>query len=290
MTETHTEPTATPSAATGDPLLEVRGLSVSFRQHGRRFDALSDVDLTVMPGETLGVVGESGAGKSTLGRAVLGLVAPSAGTIRFDGHDITGAGRRQRLALASRLQVVFQDPFSSLNPARPVRTALAEPLRAQRRPHAEIAARTTEMLARVGLPAEAADRYPRSFSGGQLQRIAIARALMVEPDLVICDEALSALDLSIQAQIINLLLELKRDLGLAYLFIGHDLAVIRHLADRVLVLQDGCVVETGTAAQVCTAPAQEYTRRLMEAAPLPDPRTERERLAARARRMREPAR
>jgi len=266
---------------TDAPLLEVRDLSVDFR-HGRRaFQALDGVSLDVMPGETVGVVGESGAGKSTLGRAILGLVPVTSGTIRFDGQDITRAGHRERVAIAARLQVVFQDPNSSLNPARTVGSSLAEPLLGQRTERAEIAGRVAAMLTRVGLPPSAAGRYPREFSGGQRQRIAIARALIVSPALVVCDEALSALDLSVQAQIINLLLELRRDLGLAYLFIAHDLAVVRHLASRIVVLRRGQVVERGTAEQVCEQPSDAYTKALMEAAPVPDPAEERARLTAR---------
>jgi ABC-type glutathione transport system ATPase component len=278
----------TPAApvAAGAPeaefLLQVRELSVSYGRGGREHRALDSVSLDIRPGETVGVVGESGAGKSTLGRAVLGLVPVTSGSIRFGGQDITRLGHRERVAVAARLQVVFQDPDSSLNPARTIRSSLAEPLRGQRRPRREVAGRVAEMLERVGLPADAAGRYPRQFSGGQKQRIAIARALIVSPELVVCDEALSALDLSVQAQIINLLLELRRDLGLAYLFIGHDLAVVRHLADRVLVLRQGRVVEQGSAAQVCEQPADPYTKALMEAAPVPDPRQERARLSARA--------
>jgi ABC-type glutathione transport system ATPase component len=274
-------PEAGPPGPPAESLLQVRDLTVGYR-HGRRVHyALDRVSLDVRPGETLGVVGESGAGKSTLGRAVLGLVPATAGSIRFGGQDITGLRRRDRVALAARLQAVFQDPDSSLNPARTIGSSLAEPLLGQRRPRGEVAGKVAAMLTRVGLPAEAAGRYPRQFSGGQKQRIAIARALIVSPQLVVCDEALSALDLSVQAQIINLLLELRRDLGLAYLFIGHDLAVIRHLADRVAVLRAGRVVEQGSAAQVCAEPADPYTRALMAAAPVPDPRRERARLAAR---------
>jgi peptide/nickel transport system ATP-binding protein len=286
-------PAAFPEASTALPspalpttvhtrsLLQVRDLTVSYRHGSRAHHALHQVSLDVQPKETVGIVGESGAGKSTLGRAVLGLVPVSAGTIRFGGQDITRLARRDRVALAARLQVVFQDPDSSLNPARTVGSSLAEPLLGQRRPRAEVAGMVAAMLERVGLPADTAGRYPRQFSGGQKQRIAIARALIVSPQLVVCDEALSALDLSVQAQIINLLLELRRDLGLAYLFIGHDLAVIRHLADRVVVLRNGKVVEHGTAAQVCEQPADPYTKALMAAAPGPEPRQERARLAAR---------
>lgn len=273
--------TALPSAAQTGSLLQVRDLTVSYRHGGRAHHALDQVSLDVRAKETVGIVGESGAGKSTLGRAVLGLVPVTAGTIRLGGQDITRLTRRDRVALAARLQVVFQDPDSSLNPARTVGSSLAEPLLGQRRPRGEVAGKVTAMLERVGLPADAVNRYPRQFSGGQKQRIAIARALIVSPQLVVCDEALSALDLSVQAQIINLLLELRRDLGLAYLFIGHDLAVIRHLADRVVVLRKGRVVEQGTVAQVCEQPADPYTKALMAAAPVPEPRQERARLAAR---------
>ncbi len=274
-------PETEPSTPQAEPLLQVRGLTVGYRHGGQLHRALDQVSLDVQPRETVGIVGESGAGKLTLGRAVLGLVPVTAGTIRFGGQDITRLTRRDRVAIAARLQVVFQDPDSSLNPARTVGSSLAEPLLGQRRPRAEVAGKVAAMLERVGLPADAVSRYPRQFSGGQKQRMAIARALIVSPQLVVCDEALSALDLSVQAQIINLLLELRRDLGLAYLFIGHDLAVIRHLADRVMVLRKGQVVEQGTAAQVCEQPADPYTKALMEAAPVPDPREERARLAAR---------
>ena len=263
-------------------LLEVSEVTVGYRHGGRVHRALDRVSLDVQAGQTVGIVGESGAGKSTLGRAVLGLVPVTGGTIRFGGQDITRLGRRDRVALAARLQVVFQDPNSSLNPARTVGSSVAEPLLAQRGPRREVAGKVAEMLERVGLPGDAAGRYPRQFSGGQRQRMAIARALIVSPELVVCDEALSALDLSVQAQIINLLLELRRDLGLAYLFIGHDLSVIQHVADRVVVLRKGQVVEQGIAAQVCEQPADPYTKALMEAAPVPDPRQERPRLTARA--------
>jgi len=272
---------AVPGAPQTESLLQVRDLTVAYRHGGREHHALNQVSFDVQAGETVGIVGESGAGKSTLGRAVLGLVPVTAGTVRFCGQDITRLTRRDRVALAARLQVVFQDPDSSLNPARTVGSSLAEPLLGQRRPRGEVTGKVAAMLERVGLPTDAVSRYPRQFSGGQKQRIAIARALIVSPRLVVCDEALSALDLSVQAQIINLLLELRRDLGLAYLFIGHDLAVIRHLADRVAVLRKGRVVEQGTAAQVCERPADPYTKALMEAAPVPDPRQERARLAAR---------
>ena len=271
-----------PGAPANPALLAIDRLSVEFR-HGRRhtFRALEDVSLSVAPGETVAVIGESGAGKSTLGRAVLGLVPVASGTISFRGEDITRAGHATRVRLASRLQVVFQDPRSSLNPSRLVGSSLAEPLLHEGLTRQEMHRRVVAMLDRVGLDGSAASRYPREFSGGQSQRIAIARALMTSPDLVICDEALSALDLSVQAQIINLLVDLRKDFGLALVFIGHDLAVVPHLAHRVVVLRNGRVVESGPVEQVCGSPADPYTRALMAAAPVPDPRLERARLAAR---------
>jgi ABC-type glutathione transport system ATPase component len=281
--------TVAASAPTGARhLLEVRDISVTYRQGRRHFRALDGVSIDVGVNETLGVVGESGAGKSTLGRAILGLVPVASGTIHFDGADITHLRHGGRIELAARLQAVFQDPNSSLNPARTVRSSLAEPLVGQRLPRGEMAARVAAMLERVGLPVTAADRYPRQFSGGQRQRIAIARALMVNPRLVICDEALTALDLSVQAQIINLLSDLRREFGLSYVFIGHDLAVVRHIADRVVVLRRGRVVENGPTAQVCSQPSDPYTKALMDAAPVPDRREERARLTARAALLGEP--
>jgi oligopeptide/dipeptide ABC transporter ATP-binding protein len=265
-----------------EPLLEIHGLTVTYRRGRGRppLTALTNVDLTVAPGETLSIVGESGSGKTTLGNAVLGLVAPTAGSIHFAGEDITAASTRRRRQLTEDIQVVFQDPHGSLNPARTVGQTLEEPLlahrpmsRAQRR--AEVAA----ALDRVGLDHDAASRYPAEFSGGQLQRIAIARALMLSPHLVVCDEAVSALDLSIQAQILNLLRQLQHDLGLSYLFISHDLAVVRHVSDRVAVLYHGRLMETGTASDVCDQPVHPYTRALLAAAPVPDPVEQRRRRA-----------
>ncbi len=262
------------------PLLQVRDLVVDFHHRGRRHRALDRVDLEVFPGETVAVVGESGAGKSTLGRAVLGLVPVRSGTIRFDGRDVTHASHRTRSAIASQLSAVFQDPYSSLNPARTVGDSLAEPRLAQgARRGPGLAGDIERMLVAVGLDVEAAGRYPRQFSGGQRQRIAIARALMTSPALVICDEPLSALDLSVQAQIINLLVTLRAERGLAYLFIGHDLAVVRHIAQRVVVLRQGQVVEAGTVGDVCDRPADPYTRRLVSWAPVPDPTIQRRRIA-----------
>jgi oligopeptide/dipeptide ABC transporter ATP-binding protein len=266
-------------------LLTVTDLAVEFSQ-GRRKPPLRAVDgvsLELDRKETLGVVGESGSGKTTLGRAVLGLVPVNAGTIEFNGEDITHATYRRRRALSRDLQVVFQDPYSSLNPVRTIGQTLEETLRPQGVPGAARQTRVREILERVGLPAEAWSRYPGHFSGGQRQRIAIARALIVQPQLVICDEPVSALDLSIQAQILNLLRELQRELGLAYLLISHDLAVVRNFAHRIVVLYRGRVMEEGRATEVYSAPAHPYTRALLNAAPVPDPKVQRARRGARPR-------
>ncbi|MEN3284452.1 MAG: hypothetical protein V7607_5592 [Solirubrobacteraceae bacterium] len=262
------------------PLLDVTDLTVEYPRGRRKppLRALDAVSLAIEPGETVGLVGESGSGKSTLGRAVLGLVPARSGTIRFDGRDITHAAAEERRRLSADLQAVFQDPYSSLNPARTVRQTLAEPLGVHERlSRAQTRERVEAMLRRVGLPADAAERYPRHFSGGQRQRIAIARALMLSPRLVISDEAVSALDLSIQAQILNLLLTLQEELSLSYLFISHDLAVVRHLSHRVVVLYRGEVVESGPTAQVCDAPTHPYTRGLLASAPVADPAVQRKR-------------
>lgn len=255
-------------------LLQVAGVTVRYEVGRGRppVVALDDVALRVAAGETLGVVGESGSGKSTLGNVVSGLVAPVSGTVHFDGDDITRADARRRRGLTRDIQVVFQDPYGSLNPVRTVGQTLEESLVAHGRPRR--GARRTAVAAalrRVGLDGDAAGRYPAHFSGGQLQRIAIARALVASPRLLVCDEAVSALDLSVQAQILNLLSDLQRTLGLAYLFISHDLAVVRHVSHRVTVLRRGRVVETGSAVQVCERPRDPYTRALLDAAPVPDP-------------------
>jgi ABC-type glutathione transport system ATPase component len=257
------------------PLLELHDLRVEFAGRGRRdrpVTAVDGVSLRVAAGETLGLVGESGSGKSTIGNAVLGLV-PAAGQIRFAGREIGNLPPRERRELARHLQVVFQDPYGSLNPSRTIGSTLARPLRLHRGQTRQAAAeRVTEVLRQVGLSPDAARRYPAYFSGGQRQRIAIARALVLEPELVICDEPTSALDLSVQAQILNLLLELQQRLGLAYLFISHDLDVVRHVSDRVAVLHRGRVVEEGPADLVTTSPSHPYTQALLAAVPVPDPR------------------
>lgn len=269
--------------AEGPNLLEVRDLTVTYGRGRRSLQAVDGVSFDIGHGETVGLVGESGSGKSTIGRSVLGLVRVSGGVVRFRGEDITRAGRARRRALSRQLQVVFQDPYSSLNPARTVGQTLAEPLRVHERlSGADLHHRIAAALDAVGLSADAAERYPVSFSGGQRQRIAIARALMLSPSLVICDEPVSALDLSMQAQVINLLLELQERLQLSYLFISHDLALVRHLSHRILVLYRGRVMETGPADRVSAAPAHPYTQRLLAAAPLPDPVLQRRRRHERA--------
>lgn len=261
-------------------LLQVSDLTVEFRQGRRRppFRAVDGVSLSIGAGETVGLVGESGSGKSTIGRAILGLTPVRSGTVEFDGRDITRAGFRTRRALSERLQVVFQDPYSSLNPARTIGQTMAEPLRVHSSvPPAEASERVAAMLERVGLPADAARRYPSQFSGGQRQRIAIARSLMLSPALLICDEPVSALDLSIQAQVLNLLADLQRELGLSYLFVAHDLPVVRRLSHRIVVLYRGQIMETGPAGRVYARPAHPYTRALLAAVPEPDPRVQRAR-------------
>ncbi|MBO0769874.1 MAG: ABC transporter ATP-binding protein [Actinobacteria bacterium] len=261
-------------------LLEIRDLTVQYRRgHGKQpLTALREACLTVAPGETVALAGESGSGKSTLGNAVLGLVPVTSGTITFAGEDITYASPRRRRGLTQDIQAVFQDPYGSLNPVRAIGSTLAEPLLAhQRLGRAAVAARVTSALERVGLRADAAGMYPGQFSGGQRQRIAIARALMLSPRLIICDEPLSALDLSVQAQVLNLLRDIQRDLGVSYLFTTHDLSVIPHIAHRLVVLYRGRVVETGPASQVCASPGHPYTQELLSAAPVPDPAQQRAR-------------
>ncbi|WP_405994697.1 ATP-binding cassette domain-containing protein [Streptomyces sp. NBC_00986] len=254
-------------STTARPLLDIRDLSVSYHRAGKGTPAIRDVSLDIRPGETVALVGESGSGKSTLGRAVLGLTAVTRGTILFEGQDITHARGARRRELSKSVQAVFQDPNGSLNPALTVGQTLAEPLLVHARDErAVVQRRVREVLALVGLPPEAADRYPRQFSGGQRQRIAIARALVMSPKLIVCDEPVSALDLSVQAQILNLFTDLQRETGVSYLFISHDLAVVRHLAQRIVVLYRGDVVEQGTTEDVYADAQYPYTRRLLAAA------------------------
>lgn len=263
-----------------DELLELDMVTVEFptRRGQPPLRAVDAVSLTVGERETVGVVGESGSGKTTLGRAILGLTAVSSGTVKFDRADITHLGYRARRAVSSDLQVVFQDPFSSLNPTRTVGQTLGETLGVQKRlDKSDLDNRVGEMLEKVGLPRQAAKRYPAQFSGGQRQRIAIARALMASPRLVICDEAVSALDLSVQAQVLNLLRSLQNEFALSLLFIAHDLAVVRHISHRIVVMYRGRVMEEGPAEAVYTEPMHPYTQTLLASAPLSDPRAQRAR-------------
>lgn len=257
-----------------EPLLEVIDLEVVYRPRRRlpAFQALYSVSLTIAAGETLGIVGESGSGKSSLGKAVLGLEPTAGGQISFDGHDITHAGRAAHRSLSKQMQVVFQDPYSSFNPSRTIGQSVAETL--VRQPDldgGQVRRRVGDMLERVGIERSAMSRYPSQFSGGQRQRIAIARALLPRPRLVICDEPVSALDLSVQAQVLNLLADLRDELGVAYLFISHDMGVVRHICDRAVVLQRGRVVETGSVTDVYEHPQHPYTQTLIAAAPVADP-------------------
>lgn len=266
------------------PLLEVDDLVVEYPGKGffaKPFRALHGVSIQIGQGETLGLVGESGSGKTTLGRAVLGLAPVSGGTVRFDGQDISHATRRDRRALSKDLQVVFQDPYTSLNPSLTVGDILSEPLGIQGVTGAQARARVQELLDRVHMPRDAMDRLPREFSGGQRQRIAIARALALRPRLIVCDEPVSALDLSTQARVLDLLLEIQEATGVAYLFVSHDLDVVRHVSHRVAVMYRGEIVEQGPAAKVTTDPDHPYTQRLLLASPVPDPDRQAERRAAR---------
>jgi ABC-type oligopeptide transport system ATPase subunit len=240
--------------------------------------AVDGVSLTIQRGETLGLVGESGCGKSTLGRAILRLYEPTDGRIVFDGRDITHLGSEQLRPLRRKMQMVFQDPFASLNPRHSVGRIVGEPLRAHSLAgRGDVTPRVRELLEIVGLPGDAIGRYPHEFSGGQRQRIGVARALAVNPDFIVADEPVSALDVSIQAQILNLLKDLQSDFGLTYLFIAHDLAVVRNVSDHIAVMNKGKIVETGDAEQIYKNPQDEYTRALLAAVPVPDPRRMRER-------------
>jgi oligopeptide transport system ATP-binding protein len=254
------------------PLLEVRHLSVSFpAARGEAVRAVDDVCFVAEPGTTVGLVGESGSGKTTIGRALLKLIpgnANVAGQVFFDGREILALRERDFRPLRREIQMIFQDPFNSLNPRQRVASIIAEPLEIHCRAlsKAERLARVAELLTQVGLPAEAMNRYPHEFSGGQRQRIGIARALAARPRFIVCDEPVSALDVSVQAQIVNLLQDLQEQLGLTYLFIAHDLAVVEHISNQVLVMHAGRIVEAASAEAIYQNPQHEYTRRLLAAA------------------------
>lgn len=267
-----------------EALLSIRNLSVTFRQRrsSSAVRAVDDVSFDVGPGEVVAVVGESGSGKSTIGNAVVGLAPVSSGAILVHGQETASRKRKvDRRSVSKHVQIVFQDPFGSLNPSRTIGQALVEPLfgRSDAGPCPREAA--GEMLTAVGLPGDSLDRYPASFSGGQRQRIVIARALMGTPELVICDEPVSALDVSVQAQVLNLLADLQRQRGVSYLFVSHDLGVVRRIAHRVVVLYRGQVMEIGPASEVCATPRHPYTQALLAAAPVPNPAVQRQRRLAR---------
>jgi len=252
-------------AAAVTPLIALEGLHVRFPVGRMVLRAIDDVSLSVAPGETLALVGESGSGKSTLGNVVAGLQAPTAGTLRFKARAMDAAVRRES---RRAIQIVFQDPFSALDPRMPISAIIAEPLLIQRiGTAAERRDQAAALIEQVGLPRDALNRYPHEFSGGQRQRIAIARALAPEPELIVADEPLSALDVSIQSQVLNLLRAIQRARGLAYLFISHDLAVVNHLADRVAVLYLGRLVEVAERAQLFDTPSHAYTQTLLDAVP-----------------------
>lgn len=268
----------------GDEILRIEGLVKHFpivkgflRRKVGAVKALDGVDLALRQGETLGIVGESGCGKSTLARCILRLLQPTAGKIWFEGREITHIGREEMRAVRKDIQIVFQDPYASLNPRMTVRDIVGEPmivhkLNVKNRQH-----RVAELLERVGLSPEHASRYPHEFSGGQRQRIGIARALALDPKLIVCDEPVSALDVSIQAQIVNLLEDLQAEKQLTYIFIAHDLSVVRHISDRVMVMYLGKTMEVAEQQELYERPLHPYAQALLSAVPIPDPSKEKER-------------
>lgn len=268
------------------PLLDIQNLKMHFPVKGGVFlrpvgwcQAVDGVSLAIDRGETLGLVGESGCGKSTLGKCIVRLLNPTAGNIVFDGHDVTHMSRREILPLRREMQMIFQDPGDSLNSRHTVGSILEEPFIIHKigATAGERRRKVDELLEKVGLASSAATRFPFEFSGGQRQRIGIARAIALNPKLIVCDEPVSALDVSVQSQVLNLMLDLQRDLGLSYLFIAHDLAVVRHVSDRVAIMYLGKIVELADADSIYQNPRHAYTKALISAIPLPDPDSHRER-------------
>ncbi len=276
MTESATATTGS-SPATGEPIVEVKDLTKHFSVENKgRIHAVEKVSLAVERRETLAVVGESGCGKSTLAYLIIRLLNPTSGTITLDGSDITNLPAQELREHRRKMQIVFQDPFASLDPRRPIGKAVGEPLEIHRSvPRKEIPETVASLLERVGLSADDMPQYPHQFSGGQRQRICIARALALRPDLVIADEAVSALDVSIQAQVVNLMMDLQAELGLSFLFISHDLAVVERIAHRVAVMYLGQVVELGPRRAVFENPTHSYTKLLLDSVPVADPRQRR---------------
>jgi oligopeptide transport system ATP-binding protein len=273
-----------------EALLDVKNLTKYYTQaagwlgraNGDVVKAVDGVSFTIQPGETFGLVGESGCGKTTTGRCILRLIEPTEGEVLFDGRDVVKLGRREMRDLRRQIQIIFQDPYSSLNPRMTVGGIVEEPLIIHGRgSQTERRERVEELIRLVGLSADIISRYPHEFSGGQRQRIGIARALALNPRLIVCDEPVSALDVSVQAQIVNLLQDLQSRLGIAYLFISHGLGVVRHLAHRVGIMYAGKLVEVGSSQEIFSKPLHPYTRLLLAAVPVPDPGNKRDRLASR---------
>jgi oligopeptide transport system ATP-binding protein len=278
--------TGASTAYTGESLLEVNDLVMHFPiKSGLLIDrtvdyvrAVDGISFNVKRGETMGLVGESGSGKSTSCRAVLQLLTPTSGSVKFEGREIAGLGRRAMRPLRREMQMIFQDPYASLNPRKRIGQIVGDQLKIQKVASGkELRSRVQSLLERVGLSPEHYNRFPHEFSGGQRQRIGIARALALDPKLVICDEPVSALDVSIQAQIVNLLDDLQDELGLTYVFVAHDIGVVRHISDRIAVMNQGKIVEIGDADQVCERPTDAYTKKLLSAVPIADPRESRAR-------------
>lgn len=271
------------------PILSVKDLSVTFdvRRSGAwpwtpplKLHAVSEMSFDLMPGQCLGVVGESGSGKSTLARAIVGTVPSSGGQINFEGADLAGMGSRERRVHRRDVQMIFQDPLAALNPRMTVGEIIAEPLITHEpaTPRSEVKARVRTLMERVGLLPNLINRYPHEFSGGQCQRIGIARALILKPKLVICDEPVSALDVSVQAQVVNLLMELQKDLNLSMIFIAHDLSVVKHISDQIIVIYLGRQMEMADATTLTTAPEHPYSQALIASIPIPDPVLEKARV------------